>query len=347
MKKQQAAIYAYSDRGRKLAERIAFFLQKEQVEVIEKELTTEVFRAASAIVFVGACGIAVRKIAPFLQDKKTDPAVLVVDEAGQHCIALLSGHFGGANALCERLSAYVGATPVITTATDLAGVFAVDVFAKTNDLLLTDWTLAREIAGALLRSEPVGIESESGLDRWVSVHDYAGLTICDKDMEEERPNLGIWIGNGFRHGSEKQPFLNTLYLRPKNLVLGIGCRKGKSAEELFLFVEKALSQEHLALKQVCKICSVDQKRQEPGLVALAERLEVPFVTFGAESLQEAYLEESEEGGRQAFEESDFVRTQIGVGNVCERSAILGSGQHRLLLPKRAENGMTLAVAEFK
>lgn len=121
-----------------------------KTELSLADWTRKQFSQADCLVFVGACGIAVRAIAPFVKDKFADPAVLVIDEQGRFCISLLSGHVGGANAFANLCAQALGATPVITTATDLNHAFAVDVFAKQNDLLLTDRLLAKQLSAAVL-----------------------------------------------------------------------------------------------------------------------------------------------------------------------------------------------------
>ena len=117
-----------------------------KTELSLADWTRKQFSQADCLVFVGACGIAVRAIAPFVKDKFADPAVLVIDEQGRFCISLLSGHVGGANAFANLCAQALGATPVITTATELNHAFAVDVFAKQNDLLLTDRLLAKQLS---------------------------------------------------------------------------------------------------------------------------------------------------------------------------------------------------------
>lgn len=155
----RVAIYAYTGRGRKLKESLRERLLKEGAEVPELD-PEEAFQSCDALIFIGATGIAVRKVAPLLRDKFTDPAVLSLDEGGRYCISLLSGHVGGANRLAERIAALTGALPVISTATDLNGCFAVDSFARENRLFFGDRRLAKEVSAALLRGEEVGFSCE-------------------------------------------------------------------------------------------------------------------------------------------------------------------------------------------
>lgn len=154
-------IAAFTQRGRELADRLAHLMQPGwQISFYEKELKAwcgQRFQDSDAVIFIGACGIAVRTIAPFLKSKTTDPAVLVIDEAGQFVISLLSGHIGGANEFAAAVAAQIGAVPVITTASDVNGKIAVDVFARKNHLGISSMKAAKDMAAAILRGESVGV----------------------------------------------------------------------------------------------------------------------------------------------------------------------------------------------
>ncbi|MDY5113358.1 MAG: cobalamin biosynthesis central domain-containing protein, partial [Bilifractor sp.] len=127
-----------------------------ELSVPVQEWAGKCFHTCDTLIFVGAAGIAVRAIAPYVRDKRTDPAVIVVDERGKFCISLLSGHIGGANEMVENLSAGLGSVPVITTATDVSHKFGVDVYADRNDMVISNLTYAKEVSAALLAGEPVG-----------------------------------------------------------------------------------------------------------------------------------------------------------------------------------------------
>lgn len=137
-------------------------------EISEKkslaEITGEWFGKSDAILFVSSTGIAVRAVAPYLKHKSTDPAVIVVDGTGKFCISLLSGHAGGANELTNRIADFTGAVPVVTTATDLEGKFAVDDFARRNQMVVTDWKMAKRFSAGILEGKRVGIYSELPLE---------------------------------------------------------------------------------------------------------------------------------------------------------------------------------------
>lgn len=282
--------------------------------------TAEAFPNNDALVFVGACGIAVRAAAPHLRDKTVDPAVVVVDETGKYAISLLSGHLGGANDLAAEIAELIGAEPVITTATDLNQKFAVDDWAKSNGLQIGDMKLAKEISAAVLRGEAVSVSSDFPIEG---------------DPPEELTyasdgRIGFYIS--LRDGGG--PFEKTLRLIPKTVSVGIGCRKGipfEAVEELF---EKILKEQNISAKAVERICSIDIKKEEAALKQLAEKLGVPLVVFSAEELEKADGE---------FTPSKFVNRITGVDNVCERAAALGS-RGELIVRKQALNGVTMAIA---
>ena len=279
-------------------------------------LIASLFPTVDGLIFVGACGIAVRAIAPHLRDKLHDPAVVVVDEVGQFAISLLSGHIGGGNQLANRIATGIGAVPVITTATDIQGKFAVDLFAKKNRLLWEDKALAKEVSAAVLAGEPVGL-----------VSDYPVLG--DQTLFAQGASLGILVSH---HNT--QPFPRTLWLRPKNLVLGIGCKKGVSKEQIRSSVTAALTKAGLSLDCAVQVRSIDQKRDEPGLLAFCGEIGCTPQFYSAQALRAV---------PGVFAGSAFVESTVGVDNVCERCAVLGG--NALLVTKTAANGVTVAVAE--
>lgn len=300
------------------------------------DLMRELFPGMDGILFIGAMGIAVRSIAPFIEGKDRDPAVLVMDELGKYCVSVLSGHLGGANEWCREVAVCAGARPVITTATDCEGRFAVDVFAAENFLKVTEIGKIKEISGRILEGKMVGAVAEEEISGPVpdglrvysipaSLPDAAGIP----DME-----AGIYIG----YNKTAQPFPITLHLIPRDLFVGMGCKKGIPFPELEAFLNRTLEQRGMDIERVRGIYSIDRKKEEEGLIRLAHKLRVPFVTFSEEALRKV---------RGEFQGSAFVEHTVGVDNVCERSAVLGSEGGELEVPKQAENGMTLAVAQKK
>ena len=316
----------------------AFRNVKEFAKPIDSSLrdwTGRRFAQSDAIIFIGACGIAVRSIAPFVSSKKTDPAVVVIDEQGKFAISLLSGHIGGANELTEEVSNLLHATPVITTATDINNKFAVDVFAKTNGCYISDMTMAKEISAALVNGNSVGFASDFP---WVGEIPKELQLLDEEDETKEKPEMGIYVTNSYL----KHPFVHTLYLVPKIITLGVGCKKDTPADTVEKVVRKACDELLIPSVSMELVASIDLKKEEQGILEYCKERNLPFETYSAEQLKEV------EG---SFAESKFVEETTGVDNVCERSAILGSSKHgeksNLILRKYAEDGVTAALARRK
>ena len=283
------------------------------------ELVSEVFDKYDALVFVCACGIAVRAVAPYLYSKTTDPAVIVIDDCGRFVIPVLSGHIGGANAIAERLAGAVGAQAAITTATDTGGHFSPDSFATANRLIITDMSAAKEIAAAVLDGEKTGFVSE-----------YEYINLPDELSTDTGCRTGIYIGC-----DDCEPFPVTLRLVPKNIVLGIGCKRGSECGTIESAVFAALETAGIVFERVCRIATIDLKADEAGLLGFCEKYGLKLTAYSAQELMETYGE---------FTKSDFVKSVTGVDNVCERSAVRCSGGH-LILCKTASDGVTVAAAE--
>lgn len=292
-----------------------------------KEHVADCFLQENALIFISACGIAVRSIAPFIQKKTTDPCVLVVDEKANFVVSLLSGHIGGGNEFTLKVADVLEATPVISTATDLNEKFAVDTFAKKNGLVLSDMKLAKKVSSSLLDKVPVGIAGI--VPKGTIPEGIVKASLCSEVTS--KPKLGICI----RAFSEPNPFEDTLYLIPKQVVLGIGCRRNTEYERLKDFVEATLYKYHIHPMAVAAITSIDLKKDEDGLIQLAEQYQVPFVTYDRDTLLSVPGE---------FSASSFVKSVTGVDNVCERATLAYSKAEKLFLPKTAYEGMTIAIS---
>lgn len=281
----------------------------------------------NGLLFIGACGIAVRAISPCITDKLHDSPVLVMDEQGTYIIPILSGHMGGANEMAVRLAERLGAEAVITTATDLNGSFAADLFAKRNGLHIVNKAGIARVSAKALAGKALTLSIEEGhLERNRS----APAGICLVPYPPEKP-VDIVITAEEGQGEA------LLYLKPKEYVIGIGCKRGKEAEKLAALIERTLERNHIGREQIYALASIDKKRDEAGLLEWSRRQRIPFLTFPAEELSEA------EG---SFHSSEFVKAQVGVDNVCERAAIKACGASgKLTAGKYAEDGMTIALAK--
>ena len=299
---------------------IKAFASDEREEKSLSEWVKSHFEKGNILVFIGAVGIAVRAIAPFVKDKTTDPGVVVIDEQGRFVIPVLSGHIGGAVDAAKLLAGLLGATAVITTATDSRGEFSVDVFAKRNDLFINSMKKAKEYTASLLKSGRGFYSIDSLFLEEIKLPELPENIVLDKEETN-----GFYIS--------PRIYDDVLRLVPKCLVVGIGCKKGKTHEELREFLARVFQKENLDIKAVRAICSVDLKRDEEGIVSLSKELQVPFETFSSEILMK------QQGD---FFASKFVEGVTGTDNVCERS-VMAYGCSRVLLKKTPENGMTIAI----
>ncbi|MBQ7536303.1 MAG: cobalamin biosynthesis protein [Stomatobaculum sp.] len=340
-------IISFTDAGYALAGHLcsAFSLRGENAEAVLcsretgvslRDWTEESFRKGRVLIFIGACGIAVRSIAPHIRNKTEDPAVLVLDEKGAFCIPVLSGHLGEANRYAVLAAEITGGVPVLTTATDVNGLFAVDVFASENGMIISSMEEAKRFSAALLKKGrgtlvipsafSKEIRTEGTLPPEISVAD-ASFGNAPEFLVSPELSASICAVSGV--SSPYRP----LQLIPRCLILGIGCRKGRKAEQLQEFVKSVFTAGGLDLRAVRCIASVDMKKEEPGLVRLAELFHVPFVTCSPEKLM------AQEG---EFASSDFVSRTTGADNICERAAA-AAGASRILIRKTARDGMTAAV----
>lgn len=287
------------------------------------EQVGEIFYEADAIIFISACGIAVRSIAPHIRSKVSDPAVIVMDEQAEHVISLLSGHIGGGNDLTRFIAGLTGAAPVITTATDNNNVFAVDSWAAKHGLFIPEPDKIKDISGTLLKGGNVLVSSEFLLPCLLP----DGLIPCRSDSKKEGAGIYIGIQKG-----EKPLFL---HLIPRIVTLGIGCKKGTKALDIEHAVFKVLDEYNLSFYAVKDIATITLKQEEQGLLEFCSLHKLPLKFYDASELNKAEGE---------FTSSRFVKSVTGVDSVCERAAVSGSGYGKLIIKKQVQRGVTVAAA---
>lgn len=284
---------AFTEKGQSWQTTLGFPVER---GVPVMQWTREAFADADALLFIGACGIAVRAIAPLCRDKTTDPAVLVMDEMGRHIIPILSGHIGGANDLALLLAQKTGAAPVLTTATDVRSIPAIDSWAVKNDCVIENKSAIQAVSSAALAGKSVGV------------------AITEREI---RP-----------------PFPVTLFLRPRTLTVGVGCKRGTDAAHLESCFRAFLHENGVSPLAVRAIATIDVKKDEAAILALCEKYRFPLQTYSAAELNAV---------PGVFAHSDFVLKTVGCGCVCERSSVLAGGG-RLLVGKTAMEGVTFALA---
>ena len=330
----RAAIISFTKNGDIINNRIAAGLKGFEVIQTGKNFnkrntdlsvwTQNMFHDCGLIVFIGATGIAVRAIAPCIRSKDSDPAIVVVDELGKYSIPILSGHIGGANRYAEMIANEIGAAPVITTATDINGLFAADRWASENGYAVEDIKEIKYISAAMLRGESVGI---------ISDFDIHG-SIPHGLEPDANTQYGICISDEPEH-----IYAHTLCLLPKRIIVGVGSRAGAAENALIDLFNEICRRYGIRKKSVAAVATIDLKRKEPAVVSLAEYLGTELKTYTAEELGKA------EGD---FTGSEFVKAITGTDNVCERAAaVCGAELGRktnIFVKKTIGKGVTAAVA---
>jgi cobalt-precorrin 5A hydrolase/precorrin-3B C17-methyltransferase len=388
-------IISFTSRGKELAERVLFLVsggeferdcddsglgkgerykksfgrENAVVKGIDEGFTLddfvkENFHQGNVIIFIGAAGIAVRAIASYIEDKTKDPAVIVIDEAGKNVIPLLSGHIGGGVREAKRIAELLGANLVVTTASDVSGEFAVDVFASENGFVISDMKKAKEFTARLLEEKEAAYEVDAeiaGMPSYDVDAGYANVvrqlaagescgsevkgtdikvdTDCKyaeniagknavKESNIERDKACFTIS--FRKDKSESGVLNLI---PRCIVIGVGCKKGTPYEKLLAFVEDKLSEHNIDKRAVSVLASADIKKDEEGLIRVAKELGAEFKFFSSDVLM------AQEG---EFTASEFVKSITGTDNVCER-AVVACGCKKILVKKERSDGMTFAA----
>lgn len=300
------------------------------------------------LLFIMATGIVVRLMAPYIKHKSVDPAVVVMDEQGHFAISLLSGHLGGANEWASHIAQIAGATPVITTATDVNGLPAPDVLARKLRCEVADFSILKSVNAAIVAKEPVEYYLDDTLyftQQYAAVAQQMGIAV-------QRFNPFTVTGQALCQagGTDQARVIitdlvlpggaRTLFLRPKTITLGIGCRRGTAAELIKEAIADALGQVERSIQSVLSVGSVTVKADEAGLLKAVEDLQLPIHFHTPEAIEHIIQE-------QGLEESIFVKKTIGVGNVCETTALLEAKSQTLLLKKTKYQGITIAIAQVQ
>jgi precorrin-4 C11-methyltransferase len=329
---QKIAVIPVSDEGRDLAETLQ---QEFQSSVIKRAEVAKQWKDFDAFIFIGAMGICVRTIAPFIEDKHTDPAVICVDSVGNHVISVLSGHVGGANDLTRRVASALGADPVITTQSDNAGLWALDTLeARFN------WPIASEddmnaCIFAFVNRKPTALfmevrdEGTEYLEKTLPDH----VTIIN-DLSEADPKkykLLIMVTPFRRYAPDG---ILSLHFVPMVGTIGFGLAHHPNDYKFIYDQMDEVLAEWGILPCASRYCTIDVKADEPFVQLLKEGYEEKVDFFTAEQLAAVEVPNP----------SDTVAKHVGTPSVCEAAAILGSNHGKLIVPKIKGKNFTVALA---
>ncbi len=348
------AIWAVTPNGAELIDRLAGSLPDADIYVSQNlnlaKSTYHRFERLSAAVnvnfdryrghvFIMATGIVVRILAPLIQNKIMDPAVVVLDDLGKNAISLLSGHIGGANALTRRVARIIGANPVITTATDINRVPAIDVLALENGLTIENPGAIKTVNMALVKRQPIGVyDPYMFFEDTLFNRESAAFYRLSHDGHKIAQNEEI-ISHPIVYINDSIMDLpsEALILRPPSLVAGIGCNRGTDCREIGDLLGQVLESNRLASSSLTCLASIDVKNDEAGLIEAARQLGLPLAFYKREELNQV------KGIRNP---SQIVEHHIGVKSVCEAAAILASRNGTLIVPKNSTKNVTVAIARI-
>ncbi|MBU4321250.1 MAG: precorrin-3B C(17)-methyltransferase [Nitrospinae bacterium] len=330
----KTAIFYITDNGFNLAKKIKRLYSDVEVLKFKSEAVSEAWNERGNLIFIMASGIVIRTVAPLIKDKRTDPAVVVLDEKGGFAVSLLSGHLGGANKIAKEIADFLSGQAVITTASDTNNLPAIDLWAKENDLVIENWDTVPEISTRFLNSGELRVYSE------VEIKMPEGFLRVDKPSSAD-----VLITNK-QFKIQNSKFKNKIYLRPKNLIIGIGCNSGTSVDEIEDAVKRALAEKNFSFLSIHSVATIDIKADEKGLNEFVREYGFPIKTFTADELNKI---SSESGVRsiRPVGSSEIVFKATGAYAVAEPAALLASGADELLVRKQKIGNVTVAVSEIK
>lgn len=300
-----------------------------------KRLLAEAFEQGRPLVLLMPVGAAVRLVAPLLRSKHTDPPVVAVDETGRFVIPLVSSHEGGANQLAVQIAGVLGAQAVVTTTAEATGVLALDVLAQREEWKIAPGGDLTAVTALLVDGDPVAGYQDAGNEAWWS-EAPDNLIRCSTEAELASADAAARIIVTDRKVTTA-PDGHTLIFRPPTLALGVGCVRGATADEIDALLRDALREAGLVAGSIACLATIEAKRDEPGITAVAERLGVTvrYYTAAALSAVDAHSPPSE-----------HALSAVGAPGVCEPAAILAAGGGQLVVTKRKTARVTVAAARL-
>jgi cobalamin biosynthesis protein CbiG len=326
------AIVVLTPRGATLGQRIVTALGQGEViaaEAAVREKLTQAFQAGRPLVCVMALGIAVRVLGPLAKDKETDPPVVVVDEAGHFAVSVLGGHAGGGNDLARKVAEVIGATPVITTASDALGLPALDLVGREWGWKIDHREDLPKVMAALVRGELLGLYQEAGRDPFGPWADRL-QRLTAWPPSERWP--GLLAVSDRRLSEADSPYV--IY-RPPSLVLGVGCKRDVPCQEIEDLFQEVCQVRGFSPLSLGLVATIVLKADEPGLCQFAAQHGVPLQSFSLDEIAEQV---------NIPTPSAKVKEKIGVSGVAEPSAMLGAKTQQLLVTKYTGKRTTMALA---
>lgn len=331
------AIISVSDKGKTLALKLKDKLDDDSTiircDLYHKNVKNYfpvLFYEYDAIIAIMASGILIRSIAPLVESKVTDPAVLNIDDNGNFVISTLSGHLGGANELAHKISGLIDATPVITTSTDVNKKLGIDVLAKDLYLTIDNTEEILYFNKAILEGNELSFTINPNKN-----FDYLFEYLNNNTLEID---LSIYYSSKISVDEiHVEIDEHKIILKEKKIIVGIGCRRGKECEKIYDGLKKSLDDLNIMPSRVNMLTSAEIKKDEKGILELSDKLEIPVEFVEIDKLR---LFESRD-----VTKSDFVYSKFGIYGVCEPSALIMAGfDSKLIYKKTSYDGVTISIA---
>ena len=295
----------------------------------------DLFKTNEALICLFSLGAVIRLIAPHIKDKKTDPAVIVIDDKTTFVISALSGHLGGANKLTLEIAHELGSTPVVTTAADVNKTIPVDLLGSEFGWKIDNDSTVTKVSACMVNEEKIGVYQEAGEKNWWSGELPKNVTIYP--TLKELKNSG---STGFLIISDKKLDLDILadavIYRPKSLVVGVGLHWDTSKDKIKECLEACFKKFGLSLKSIAKFATIKKKQGVKGLNELSQELKVPIEYFEKEDLAKIPIPNP----------SETVKTFEGTPSVSEAAAIKSSGGRLIVEKQKFPPDLTITVARI-
>ena len=292
----------------------------------------ELFKNSNALICLFSLGAVIRLIAPYLKDKKTDPAVIVIDDKTNFVISVLSGHIGGANELTQEISEKLNALPVITTAADVNKTIAVDLVGREFGWKIDDETTVTKISAHMVNAEPIGVFQQTGNKKWYkklpkNVIIYNSL----EELKKSNSKAYLIISDTIIDNELAQ---ESVIYRPQSLVIGIGLHWDTTKDTIKDGIEHCLKKFNLSSKCIAKLVSIKKSEDVQGLIDLGEEMKIPVEYVNREELAEIITPNP----------SNTVKAFEGTASVSEAAAIKISNGELIVEKQKFPPNLTVAIA---
>ena len=298
------------------------------------EKIVELFQNNNALICIFSLGAVIRLIAPYLKDKKTDPAVIVIDDKTNFVISVLSGHIGGANELTEEIAEKLEAISVITTAADVNKTIAVDLVGREFNWKIDDDSTVTKISAHMVNEEPIGVLQEAGNKNWYkklpkNVLNYENM----EDLKKSNSKAHLIISDKL---IEDEIIKESVIYRPPSLVIGIGLHWDTTKETIREGIDFCLEKFKLSSKSIAKLVSIKKPKDVQGLIDLGKEMGIPVEYVNREDLAEI----------TAPNPSETVKVFEGTASVSEAAAIKVSEGQLIVEKQKFPPNLTIAIARI-